>query len=118
MARPGLRKTRRYSDEFKATAVALSNVSDVLIQDVAAALDIHPFMLSRWRKAVREGDIVARKTPADPEVAAELKRLRVLEKQHKQLLMEHELLKKAIRFCSERDQKSSRSSTDTEPDSL
>ena len=117
MARPGLRKTKRYSDEFKATAVALSNVPDVLIQDVAAALDIHPFMLSRWRKEVREGLIVAKKTPADPEIAAELKRLRVLEKQHKILQMEHELLKKGIRFCSEKKQKSSSSSTDTEPDS-
>ena len=49
MARPGLRKTYRYSDEFKSTAVKLSSLSDVRIQDVADALDIHPFMLSRWR---------------------------------------------------------------------
>jgi transposase len=46
MARPGPRKTRRYGDRFKATAVKLSSVPGVLIQDVAAALDIHPFMLS------------------------------------------------------------------------
>lgn len=117
MARSGLRKTRRYPDDFKATAVALSNAPGVLIKDVAAALDIHPFMLSRWRKEAREGVIVAKKIPADPEIAAELKRLRELEKQHKILQMEHELLKKAIRFCSERDQKSSSSSTGTEPDS-
>lgn len=117
MAKPGLRRTKRYPDDFKATAVALSNAPGILIKDVAAALDIHPFMLSRWRKEAREGLIVAKKIPADPEVAAELKRLRELEKQHKILQMEHELLKKGIRFCSERDRKSSSSSTDTEPDS-
>lgn len=49
MARAGPRKVARYSNEFKATAVTLSNLSGVLIQDVAAALDIHPFMLSLWR---------------------------------------------------------------------
>jgi len=37
MPKPGLRKTYKYSDEFKATAVQLSNLEDVLIQDVAEA---------------------------------------------------------------------------------
>ena len=60
MAKSGPRKTNRYSDEFKATAVRLSDLPDVLIQDVANALDIHPFMLSRWRKQTREGLIVTK----------------------------------------------------------
>jgi transposase len=59
MARPGPRKTRRYGDRFKATAVKLSSLLGVLIQDVAA-LHIHPFMLSLWRKHVRDGVIVAK----------------------------------------------------------
>jgi transposase-like protein len=46
MAKSGPRKPNRYSHEFKATAVRLSDLPDVL----ANALDIHPFMLSRWRK--------------------------------------------------------------------
>jgi transposase-like protein len=50
----------RYGDQFKATAVTLSSLPGVLIQDVAAALDIHPFMLSLWRKQVRDGVIVAK----------------------------------------------------------
>jgi len=53
MARSGPRNVARYGDEFKATAVKLSNLPGVLIQDVAAALDIHPFMLSLWRKEVK-----------------------------------------------------------------
>ena len=55
MARSGPRKVSRYGDPFKATAVKLSSLPGVLIQDVAAALDIHPFMLSLWRKEVRDG---------------------------------------------------------------
>ena len=110
MARSGPRKTNRYSHEFKATAVRLSDLPDVLIQDVADALDIHPFMLSRWRKQAREGLIVTRGVKVDTETAAELKRLRNLEKKYKLLQEEHELLKKAIRFTSDRNRKSSTSS--------
>lgn len=50
MPRPGPRTTYKYSDEFKATAVRLSSLPGVAIQDVAESLYIHPFMLSRWRK--------------------------------------------------------------------
>ncbi len=58
MARSGPRKIARYGDRFKATAVKLSSLPRVLIQDVAAALDIHPFM-SLWRKQVLDEVIVA-----------------------------------------------------------
>ena len=60
MARAGPRKIAGYGDRFKATAVKLSSLPGVLIKDVAAALDIHPFMLSLWRKQVRDGVIVAK----------------------------------------------------------
>ena len=93
MAKSGPRKTNRYSDEFKATAVRLSDLPDVLIQDVAEALDIHPFMLSRWRKLAREGLIVTKDAKLDLETASELKRLRDLEKKYKLLPEEHALLK-------------------------
>lgn len=58
MSRARPRKVSRYGARFKATAVKLNNLSGVLIQDVARALDIHPFTLSLWRKQVREGVIV------------------------------------------------------------
>jgi transposase len=99
--------------QFKATAVRLSELPDVLIQDVAAALDIHPFMLSRWRKQAREGLIVTKGVKLDLETAAELKRLRDLERKYKLLQEEHELLKKAIRFASDQKRKSSNSSKQT-----
>ena len=113
MPKPGLRKIYKYSEEFKATAVQLSKLQDVLIRDVAEALDIHPFMLSRWRKESREGKIVAKKVKVDPETAAELKRLRKVEREYAILQEEHSLLKKAIRFTSERRQKSSNISSNT-----
>ena len=52
-ARP--RAVRRYSDEFKLTAVRLSHQPGMQVKTVAAALEIHPFMLSKWRKDVRDG---------------------------------------------------------------
>ena len=110
MARARPRKIEKYGERFKAPAVKLSSLPGVLIQDVAAALDIHPFMLSLWRRQVREGVIVARASKLDVETTAELRRLRELERRYKVLKEEHELLKKAIRFASDRKRKSSRSS--------
>jgi transposase len=81
----------------------------VRIKDVAAALDIHPFMLSLWRKQVRDGVIVAKGAKLDVKTKAELKRLKELERDYKVLKEEHELLKKAIRFASEQRKKSSSS---------
>ena len=110
MAKPGLRKVFKYSEEFKATAVALSRLDGVAVQDVAAELDIHPFMLSLWRRQVRERVIVARPSKLDVETTAELRRLKELERRYKVLKEEHELLKKAIRFASGRKRKPSSSS--------
>ena len=115
MARPGPRKTANYGEHFKATAVKLSSLSGVMIKDVAAALDIHPFMLSLWRKQVRDGVIVAKAPKLDVQTRAELKHLRELERQYKVLKEEHELLKKAIRFASDQKRKSSNSSKQTGP---
>ena len=117
MARAGPRKIARYGDRFKATAVKLSSLPGVLIKDVAEALDIHPFMLSLWRKQVRDGVIVARSAKLDVQTVAELRRLRELERRHKLLVEEHELLKKAILFASERKRRSSSSLKQTGPNS-
>ena len=85
MARAGPRKVARYGEQFKATAVKLSSLPGVLVRDVAGALDIHPFMLSLWRKQVRDGVIVARGAKLDVQTKAELKRLKELEKDNVRL---------------------------------
>jgi transposase len=110
MAAPvGPKKVHRYSLEFKIQAVRLANHPDIQTQDVAKALDVHPFMLSLWRKQVRDGVIVAKGAKLDVRTKAELKRLKELERQYKVLKEEHELLKKAIRFASDRRRRSSSS---------
>jgi transposase len=112
MGRPiGPKKVQRYSVEFKLTAVKLSRMSGVQVQTVANALDIHPFMLSRWRKEVRDGMLRGRARRVEVGPRRELKRLQMLEREHAMLQEEHELLKKAIRFCSARRRRSSRSLT-------
>ena len=111
MARPGPRTTYRYSEQFKATAVRLSQLPGVAVRDVAESLYIHPFMLSVWRKQAREGQIVTKGVEVDKALAAELKRLRQIKRQYERLKIEHDLLKKAIEFSSTRKAKSSPSST-------
>ena len=110
MPRPGPRTTYKYSDKFKATAVRLSQLRGVAVQEVAESLYIHPFMLSRWRKEAREGVIVTKGIEVDKDVIAELKELRKLKKAHERLKMEHDILKKAIAFTSALRAKSSPSS--------
>ena len=95
---------RRYTDEFKATAVRMSRVRGVMSKDVAEALDIHPLMLSRWRKEYREGKIKSKgkEVKLGSREVVELKRLRETERKYRLLQEEHSLLKKAIQFSLER----------------
>jgi transposase len=136
MAAPvGPKKVHRYSLEFKIQAVRLASHPDIQTQDVARALDIHPFMLSKWKKDYREGKLKAaaraadlslpkalRVSVADPEKRAlkkQVKQLeakvaarrevRALERKLAALEVEHDLLKKAIRFNIERRRRSSSS---------
>ena len=111
-ARLSAKKLPRYSLEFKRSAVKLTQIPGVEVQVVAEALDIHPVMLSRWRQEAREGRLrgTAPRAPRLKMPVRELKRLQALERDHALLQEEHALLKKAIRFCSERRLTSSRSS--------
>ncbi len=110
MARAGPRKIRQYSLEFKLTAVRLSEQPGIQVKAVAAALDIHPFMLSKWRKQVRDGVLRGRGRSLEAPPPREIKRLQELEREHALLQEEHDLLKKAIRFCSVERRTSSPSS--------
>lgn len=103
MARTIKRAYARYSDDFKAEAVRLASIPGVFAQDVAQSLDIHPFMLSRWKKQCRERVIVVKPNQPKPELVseAELLHLRQVEKAYAQLRQEHALLKKVIKFNSD-----------------
>jgi transposase len=69
MPRPGPRTLSRDSEQFKATAVRLRRLPGVRVQDVAASLCIHPFMLSRWRKQARKGSIMTKVVAAAATIA-------------------------------------------------
>jgi transposase len=111
-ARLSAKRLPRYSLDFKLKAVRLTRVPGMEVQAVAEALDIHPVMLSRWRQEAREGQLrgSAPRAGISKKLVREIKRLQDLERAHKLLQEEHELLKRAIRFCSERRPTSSGSS--------
>jgi transposase len=123
-ARLSRKRLPRYSLEFKSKAVKLTEIPGLEVQVVAEALDIHPVMLSRWRQEAREGRLRGSEPKAKvvkirevvrvPPVR-ELKRLQELERAHRLLQEEHSLLKKAVRFCSERRLASSLSSKRSGP---
>lgn len=70
--RNGPAKVKKYSLEFKLKAVQLSSQPGVLMKDVAESLCIHPFMLSRWRKQVRDGELTGDPPEIEPPLLAAL----------------------------------------------
>ena len=106
MARPNTSKRiGRYSNDFKVKAVRLTFIKGTQIQEIAKGLDIHPFMLSRWRKEYRDGKLNADrrvKKVVDTKFETKIREFRKLETENARLLMENDLLKKAIRFSSKR----------------
>jgi transposase len=110
------KRTWKYPKEFKVKAVQLSLHDGVKVKDVANTLDIHPFMLSRWRKEYREGKIVAdnrKKVISIRKEKAELNKIKKLEKENAQLKQENSLLKKWQRFLAEQHQNDIDSSRET-----
>ena len=110
------RKTWHYLNEFKVKAVQLSLLEGVQVKEVAETLDIHPFMLSRWRKEYREGLLVADKRNKITNITKEkneMDRVKRLEKENARLRQENDLLKKWQRFLAEEHQSDLDSSKDT-----
>ena len=113
MGKGRTRRVSRYSNEFKITAIRLASLPGTLIQDVAKVLDIHPFMLSRWKKEYREGKITGEPHPdiekltVMEEKVSEQSRIRELERALKKAQIENDLLKKTIEFNLEQRRKSS-----------
>ena len=110
------RKTWHYLNEFKVKAVQLSLLENVQVKEVAETLDIHPFMLSRWRKEYREGKLIADKRQKIMPMAKdkkELDRVKKLEQENARLRQENDLLKKWQRFLAEEHQNDLDSSKDT-----
>ena len=116
------RKTWKYTREFKVKAVRLSLKPNIQSKDVAEALDIHPYMLSRWRKEYREGKLTGyskhkvftgtmkKQTPSEKELSENAR----LKAEIERLKEENDLLKKWQRYLAEQHQHDLDSSKDTE----
>ena len=109
-----MKKTKQkhltYTKSFKMAAVRLAEYPGFQTQDVALALEIHPFMLSRWKKEHREGLLkgaVEENLKELEEKVAEQTKLREFEKRIKRLEMENEMLKKSIDYASKQNKTSS-----------
>ena len=112
------KKTQRYSLEFKVKAVEWSHQAHRSVKGVAEALDIHPMMLSRWRKEYREGQFAmkrVKKAPADAKkLMKERDEINRLKRRISELQEENDILKKFQRFQAEERRKRSGSSGNTE----
>ena len=114
------KRTWQYSKEFKITAVKLSYKEELQVNEVAEMLDIHPFMLSRWRKEYREGKLQG---DNKKRMGSRMKKSKVLEKEmtenarlkqeNERLTKENDLLKKWQRYLAEQHQNDLDSSKDS-----
>lgn len=115
------RKTWQYTKDFKIKAIKLSYQEGIQVKQVAEGLDIHPFMLSRWRKEYRDGKIhgdnkkrvgvIKNKQVKSNKTLTENARLK---KDNDRLRKENDLLKKWQRYLAERHQNDLNSCKDTE----
>lgn len=93
-----------YNYQFKHTAVCVSEHPNILASDVAAALQIHPIMLYRWRGELREGLMKDNDQEARSinELMEAKKKITQLERENKKLRSENTVLKKAERLFPEK----------------
>ena len=108
------KKTQQYTPEFKVKAVEWSHQAHRSVKSVAEALDVHPFMLSRWRKEYREGKFAMKRVKKAPDEAKKLMKERDeinrLKRRKAELQEENDILKKFQRFQAEERRKRSDSS--------
>ncbi len=115
------RKTWEYTKDFKVKAVKLSFQEGIQVKQVAEGLDIHPFMLSRWRKEYLDGKLQGdgqkrvgvskkKKSPNKKQLSENAR----LKKQVAKLKEENDLLKKWQRYLAEQHQTNLDSSKDTD----
>ena len=89
-----------YNYQFKHTAVSVANHPYINTQDVAEALNIHPFMLSRWKKEMRDGTLADndKEARSKSELQEAQKKNKKLERELKRVREENAILKKAERI--------------------
>ena len=106
------KRTHKYTIEYKVQAVRWSHDPARSVKEVALALDIHPFMLSRWRKEYREGKFgmpTSKKEPKPEGKLLEQDEITRVKRRVAELEEENNILKKWRRFQAEERRKNSAS---------
>ncbi|MDO6496959.1 transposase [Photobacterium sanguinicancri] len=103
------KKTPQYSLEFKLKAMQWSFETHRTVKSVAEALDIHPFMLSKWRKTYKDEvmQMVKNKDLAKPKKLKQNDELESLKQRIAELEEENDILKKWQRYQVEQRRKGS-----------
>lgn len=103
-----------YSKEFKVMVVKLSDLEELQIKRMSECLGLHPLMVSRWRKEVRDGILLSepsrrvKMTSNDPPNRKNQNdETKQLKKEIKRLKKENDLLKKWQGYLAEVRQKDS-----------
>ncbi len=105
-----------YSKEFKVMVVKLTHLDNVQIKQISECMGLHPLMVSRWRKEVRDGKLFSdatRRVQMTLKAPSDLKKTtsktKQLEAEIKKLKKENNLLKKWQRYLTEARQNDSNS---------
>ena len=103
-----------YSKDFKVMVVNLTNLEGVQIKALSDCIGLHPLMVSRWRKEVRDGKLTAedtRRVQMALKAPSNLKKtddkVTLLEKEVRRLNKENALLKKWQRYLAQAKRKDS-----------
>lgn len=90
---------RKFSREFKAEAVKLVKESGASIVEVSRDLGIRPDMLRRWKRQVEQDGGAA--FPGSGRLVEHDEEMRRLQRQLRRVIMERDILKKALGIVSE-----------------
>jgi transposase len=89
------KKRKKYTQEFKESAVKLITEQGYQNTEAARNLGINPSILGRWKREFEGGGVGNSDSASAKDIQAELTRLR---KENHRLKMEREILKKAAAF--------------------
>lgn len=99
-----MKKARVYDEAFKQMAIELSEAKGS-VKGAAEELGLDPSRLSKWRARNKRGDL----RENSEGLSEEQKKIRRLEKELKEIKLEHEILKKAVSIFSRGDRSGSNS---------